>query len=190
MHNSIIYFSSEEDINLEKVKESIKFENEYPDPTHLSNDIDYVDYLYQSLTKENVQNIFVESIPYSPFKIDESFDGNNELIKIDVFKKDLINFLKCLTELKIEIEQEKFNLLKNKELDFTSHLSKSLMDKHNQLTHMENNETAGLFTNVDEEIMNDCLTMNQLIQSLKWELDEKDVTSFYVISSFAGDYHI
>ena len=146
--------------------------------------------MYQSLTKENVQNIFVESIPYSPFKIDESFDGNNELIKIDVFKKDLINFLKCLTELKIEIEQEKFNLLKNKELDFTSHLSKSLMDKHNQLTHMENNETAGLFTNVDEEIMNDCLTMDQLIQSLKWELDEKDVTSFYVISSFAGDYHI
>lgn len=55
---------------------------------------------------------------------------------------------------------------------------------------MENNETAGLFINVDEEIMNDCLTMDQLIQSLKWELDEKDVTSFYVISSFAGDYHI
>ncbi|MBF2205085.1 hypothetical protein [Staphylococcus epidermidis] len=190
MHNSIIYFSSEEDINLEKVKESIKFENEYPDPKNLNHNIDYVDYLYHSLTIENIQNIFVESIPHSPFKIDELFDGNDELIKIDILKKDLIIFLKCLQELKIEIEQEKLNLLENGELDLITHFNESLVDNHNQLTHMENNETAGLFINVDEEIMNDCLTMDQLIQSLKWELDEKDVTSFYVISSFAGDYHI
>ena len=83
-----------------------------------------------------------------------------------------------------------YNLLKNKELDFTSHLSKSLMDKHNQLTHMENNETAGLLINVDEAIMDDCLTIDQLLQSIKWELEEKEATSFYVILSFAGDYHI
>ncbi|POA06094.1 hypothetical protein [Staphylococcus caprae] len=190
MHNPIIYFTDTNDINLEELEESINLENAFPDPQHLSTMIDYVDYNNQSLTKEEIEDIFINCLPHTPFKIDESFTDNEGLIKIDVSKKRLINFLTRLSNLRRKVEKDKLYLFENAQLDIINNMNEAMINNYNQIKLMEKDETSGLFINVNEEIMSDSYTMNSFIESLKWQLDVNDNKSFFVLLTHAGDYHI